>query len=195
MTTESEDKTTKSWMKEAQKGYIRMGLLILINRKPSHGYEIMKEIDNRTKGYWTPTPGGVYPILSDLEKSGYIKGQWETQKNRKLKVYKITNSGQTILKHAIVKQAEIFNSVLSLFQEFARDVLNIEADIKMPDMPSMFSPFLEDKPKTEELKELEKQRTLIIQNLKTHKERLKVIDQRIAKIKKPAKTGTLQSTQ
>jgi len=195
MTTESEDKTTKSWMKEAQKGYIRMGLLILINRKPSHGYEIMKEIDNRTKGYWTPTPGGVYPILSDLEKSGYIKGQWETQKNRKLKVYKITNSGQTILKHAIVKQAEIFNSVLSLFQEFARDVLNIEADIKMPDMPSMFSPFLEDKPKTEELKELEKQRTLIIQNLKTHKERLKVIDQRIAKIKKPAKTGTSQSTQ
>ncbi len=195
MTTESEDKTTKSWTKEAQKGYIRMGLLILINRKPSHGYEIMKEIDNRTKGYWTPTPGGVYPILSDLEKSGYIIGQWETQKNRKLKVYKITNSGQTILKHAIVKQAEIFNSVLSLFQEFARDVLNIEADIKMPDMPSMFSPFLEDKPKTEELKELEKQRILIIQNLKTHKERLKVINQRIAKIKKPAKIGTSKSTQ
>src|SRR5512146_1416139 len=100
MTTESEDKTTQSWMKEAQKGYIRMGLLILINRKPSHGYEIMKEIDNRTKGYWAPTPGGVYPILRDLEKSGFIKGQWETQKNRRLKIYKITKSGQAILKRA-----------------------------------------------------------------------------------------------
>ena len=195
MTTESEDKTTNSWMKEAQKGYIRMGLLILINRKPSHGYEIMKEIDTRTKGFWAPTPGGVYPILRDLEKSGYIKGQWETQKNRKLKVYKITKTGQTILKHAIVKQAEIFNSVVSLFQEFARDVLNIEADIKMPDIPSMFSPFLEDKPKTEALKELENQRAIIIQNLKTHKEKLKVIDQRIAKIRKPEKTGTQQTPQ
>ena len=39
-----EDKTTASWMKEAQKGYIRMGVLILLNKKPSHGYEIMKTL-------------------------------------------------------------------------------------------------------------------------------------------------------
>jgi DNA-binding PadR family transcriptional regulator len=194
MSKESEDKTTQSWMKEAQKGYIRMGLLILINRKPSHGYEIMKEINNRTKGYWTPTPGGVYPILRDLEKSGYIKGQWETQKNRKLKVYKITKSGQAILKQAILKQSEIFNNMENLFQEFARDVLNIEGDIEMPQMPSMFSPFLEDEPKAD-LKTLEHQRAHIIQNLKVSKEKLKTLDSRISEIKKTAKTGTQQPEQ
>ena len=85
MASETEDKTTANWMKEAQKGYIRMGVLILLNKKPSHGYEIMKEINSRTKGFWQPTAGGVYPILRDLEKSGYIKGQWQTQKNRRLK--------------------------------------------------------------------------------------------------------------
>ena len=90
-------------MKEAQKGYIRMGVLILLNKKPSHGYEIMKEINSRTKGFWQPTAGGVYPILRDLEKSGYIKGQWETQKNRRLKVYKITESGEQILKKSNLK--------------------------------------------------------------------------------------------
>src|SRR4030042_2200855 len=115
MASENEDKTTASWMKEAQKGYIRMGVLILINKKPSHGYEIMKEINSRTKGFWQPTAGGVYPILRDLEKSGYIKGQWQTQKNRKLKVYAITQSGDTILRHAIVKQSEIFKNISSLF--------------------------------------------------------------------------------
>ena len=94
MASETEDKTTANWMKEAQKGYIRMGVLILLNKKPSHGYEIMKEINSRTKGFWQPTAGGVYPILRDLEKSGYIKGHWETQKNRRLKVYKITQSGE-----------------------------------------------------------------------------------------------------
>ena len=108
MAAETEEKTTANWMKEAQKGYIRMGVLILLNKKPAHGYEIMKEINNRTKGFWQPTPGGVYPILNDLEKSGYVKGHWETQKNRRIKVYKITKSGETILRHAIVKQAEIF---------------------------------------------------------------------------------------
>ncbi len=71
MASETEDKTTANWMKEAQKGYIRMGVLILLNKKPSHGYEIMKEINSRTKGFWQPTAGGVYPILRDLEKSGY----------------------------------------------------------------------------------------------------------------------------
>ena len=115
-------------MKEAQKGYIRMGVLILLNKKPSHGYEIMKEINSRTKGFWQPTAGGVYPILRDLEKSGYIKGHWETQKNRRLKVYKITESGEQILRKAILKQTEIFNNIGSLFREFSRDVLNVEAD-------------------------------------------------------------------
>src|SRR5512146_7897 len=107
MKPKTEDKTTQNWVKQAQKGYIRIGVLILINKKPSHGYEIMKEINSRTKGFWQPTPGGVYPILRDLERSGYIKGQWQTQKKRKLKVYKITQSGELILKRAIVKQSEI----------------------------------------------------------------------------------------
>jgi DNA-binding PadR family transcriptional regulator len=195
MATESEDKTTQSWMKEAQKGYIRMGLLILINRKPSHGYEIMKEIDNRTKGFWAPTPGGVYPILRDLEKSGYIKGQWETQRNRRLKVYKITKSGQAILKRAIVKQAEIFNNIASLFQEFAHDVLNIEADIQMPQFPSMFSPFLDDKTGPEDIKALEQQRSHILENVKASKEKLRTLDRRITELKKSAKTGSPPSFQ
>ena len=159
MTTESEDKTTSNWMKEAQKGYIRMGVLILLNKKPSHGYEIMKEINSRTKGFWQPTAGGVYPILRDLEKSGYIKGRWETQKNRRLKVYKITPSGELILKHAILKQTEIFNNIGSLFREFSRDVLNVEAsESSMPFMPSPFSAFLEEEANGEEtLKQLEHQ--------------------------------------
>ena len=122
------DRNTKTrqhpnWMKEAQKGYIRMGVLILLNKKPHHGYEIMKEINSRTKGFWQPTAGGVYPILRDLEKSGYIKGHWETQKNRRLKVYKITESGEQILRQAILKQTEISNNIGILFREFSRDVL------------------------------------------------------------------------
>lgn len=193
MISESEDKTTQSWMKEAQKGYIRMGLLILLNKKPAHGYEIMKEIDCRTKGFWQPTPGGVYPILRDLEKSGYIKGHWETQKNRKLKVYKITISGQAILKRAIVKQAEISNNIGNLFREFARDVLNLDADAHIPDIPNMFSSFLEEESNNEtDLKQLEHQRRHMRESLKTTHEKLKLIDKRIAEIKKNAKNDSPQ---
>jgi DNA-binding PadR family transcriptional regulator len=192
MNPETEDKTTQNWLKEAQKGYIRIGVLILLNKKPSHGYEIMKEIDNRTKGFWQPTAGGVYPILRNLEKSGYIKGQWQTQKNRRLKVYKITKSGEAILKRAIVKQAEIFNNLSNLFTEFTREVLNIEpSTVQMPSMPSPFSPFLEEQKKGKEnLQQLEQQRSLVAENIRNMRERLKQIDVKIAEARKDAKSDS-----
>jgi len=186
MTTETEDKTAQSWLNEAQKGYIRIGILILLNKEPSHGYEIMKEFKNRTKGFWSPTPGGVYPILRDLEQLRYIKGQWQTQKNRRLKVYKITNSGEAILKKAIEKQAEISNNINSLFQEFAKDVLNIEvSNTPMPKMPSMFSSFLEDKGNREEnLQKLMVKRKQTEETIKDMRRRLNEIDQMIFETRK-----------
>jgi DNA-binding PadR family transcriptional regulator len=192
MTTENEDKTTANWMKEAQKGIIRMGVLILINKKPSHGYEIMKEINSRTKGFWQPTAGGVYPILRDLEKSEYIKGQWQTQKNRRLRVYQITESGEQILRKAILKQTEITNNIGNLFREFARDVLNIELENwSGPNMPSPLSPFLEEKICAERnLKQLEDEREHIYEAVKTMRNRLKLLDRRIVEIKKEEKTDS-----
>jgi len=186
MKPETQDQTTQNWMKEAQKGYIRMGVLMLLNKKPSHGYELMKEINSRTRGFWQPTAGGVYPILRDLEKSGYIKGHWETQKNRRLKIYKTTQSGDAILKHAIVKQSEIFTNISGLFNEFAREVLNVQTTASMP-MPSPFSPFLEDQKSEVTLQQLEHQRTHLIESMKSMRERLTDIDERIAQLKKQAK--------
>ncbi len=189
MAPEKEDATTANWMKEVQKGYIRIGVLILLNKKPFHGYEIMKEINNRTKGFWQPTPGGVYPILRDLEKSGYIRGEWQTQRNRHLKVYKITKSGQAILRNALVKQNEIFNSLNSLFQEFARDVLNIpQATTPMVQIPKVFSPFLEEEP--DNVQNLEAKRLHTLEALKNMRSQLKQLDGRITELKNGAKPSS-----
>ena len=173
-----------------------MGALILLNKKPSHGYEIMKEINSRSKGFWQPTAGGVYPILRDLEKSGYIKGQWQTQNNRRLKVYKITESGELILRRAILKQAEISSNIGNLFREFARDVLNIEAESFMPHMPSLFAPFLEENPDSEEnLKNLEHQRKHAYEAYKMIQEKLKQFDNRIREIKKQKSNDSPKAAQ
>jgi|SRR5208283_72211 len=192
MTSETEEKTTENWLKEAQKGYIRIGVLILLSKKPSHGYEIMKEINSRTRGFWQPTPGGVYPILRDLEKCGYVKGQWQTQKNRRLKEYKITKAGDLILRRAIVKQAEISDNIGNLFREFARDVLNIENATKsMPNLPSFFTPFLEENPYSEEnLNHLEHERQHTYELLKSMQERLRKIDARLKEIRKQSQNGS-----
>jgi DNA-binding PadR family transcriptional regulator len=181
MPINTEDKTAANWMKEAHKGYIRIGVLILLNKKPSHGYEIMSEIKLRTGGFWKPTAGGVYPILRDLEKTGYIKGEWHKQNNRNIKTYRITEKGKQILRNAIVKQSEIANNINTLFQEFARDVLNIEsAKLPMPVMPSPFAAFLEEENrKATNIKELEQQKRQLKQHAKMMQERLRAIDKEL----------------
>jgi DNA-binding PadR family transcriptional regulator len=181
----SEDKTTANWMKEAQKGYIRVAVLILLNNKPSHGYEIMKEIKDKTRGFYTPTPGGVYPILRSLEKTGYIKGEWHRQNNRNIKTYRITEKGKLILRNAIIKQSEIARNINTLFQEFARDVLNIEPEAcPMPVMPNPFSAFLEEETKkTSSVEELEHQRRQLKQHSRMIQEKLKSIEKELAEAK------------
>jgi DNA-binding PadR family transcriptional regulator len=185
MSTDVNEQTTENWMKEAQKGYIRIAVLILLSKKPSHGYEIMKEIKDKSRGFYTPTSGGVYPILRDLEKSGYIEGGWHTQNNRKIKSYRITEQGLLILRKAVVKQTEIANNINSLFQEFARDVLNVETvGIQTPVMPNPFAPFLQkENLNNADIKELERQRKELGQHAKMIQEKLKTIDKELERAK------------
>ncbi|MBN1245999.1 PadR family transcriptional regulator [Candidatus Bathyarchaeota archaeon] len=180
MRPDIEDITTSNWMKEAQKGYIRVGILILLSKKQSHGYEIMKEIKDKTKGFWRPTAGGVYPVLRSLEKGGYIKGEWTTQNNRKIKTYRITEKGRIILKHAIIKQNEIANNINSLFEEFAKAVLNIEPkNFPIPVMPAPFSEFLEEETR-ESSEKLTRQKKHLINQIKMLQAELQLINKKIA---------------
>ncbi len=186
MHVEDEEKTTADWVKEAQKGYIRVAGLIILNKRPAHGYEIMKEIKDKTKGFWKPTAGGVYPILRDLERTGYIEGEWSTQKNRKRKVYKITETGEAILKRAIIKQSELANSMNTMFQEFARDVLNMEPKkLPMPVLPAPFSAFLEEKSQEseDEIKNLERKRTYLKRTIQMLQKELQTTNKKLAKRK------------
>jgi DNA-binding PadR family transcriptional regulator len=180
----NEEKTAAQWIKEASRGYIRVAVLILLSKQPAHGYEIMKEIKDRTKGLWMPTPGGVYPILRDLEKAGYITGKWSTHRNRKIKVYEITDAGRLIFKRAIVKQSELANSMNALFREFAKDVLNMgPTTLPMPVMPTPFSPFLEEmehEPKSG-TKDLAQKRRYLERTITMLKEELRTTDSELAR--------------
>jgi len=48
-------------------GHLKLVILRLIDEKPRHGYEIIKEIEVRFGGMYSPSPGTVYPTLTMLE--------------------------------------------------------------------------------------------------------------------------------
>jgi DNA-binding PadR family transcriptional regulator len=75
-------------------GGLRLVLLQLIADKPSHGYELIKAIEERLNGAYSPSPGVIYPTLTLLEDLGYTTVA-ESTGGRKL--YSITDAGHEFL--------------------------------------------------------------------------------------------------
>jgi DNA-binding PadR family transcriptional regulator len=68
---------------------LQLLILKLLAEKPRHGYEIIKELDERSKGFYVPSPGMVYPALTYLEEIGHATVAVEGTR----KLYSITDLG------------------------------------------------------------------------------------------------------
>ena len=60
---------------KASRGDVRAAILALLREGPLNGYQIMSEIEERSGGAWRPSPGAVYPALSQLADEGLIAGE------------------------------------------------------------------------------------------------------------------------
>jgi len=74
----------------ARRGDIRAAVLALLADRPMHGYEMIKEIEERSEGAWTPSAGSIYPTLQMLEDEGLIKGEDSEGKRR----FTLTDEGR-----------------------------------------------------------------------------------------------------
>lgn len=77
-----------------QKGDIKYVILDMIKDKPRYGYEIIRALEERSHGFYTPSPGVVYPTLQMLEEIGYVSASERDGK----KTYTITEEGMKFLK-------------------------------------------------------------------------------------------------
>jgi DNA-binding PadR family transcriptional regulator len=74
-------------------GDLQLIALALIAEQPRHGYEIIKLLEEKTEGWYAPSPGMVYPTLTYLEEAGHVTAQTEGAK----KLYTITTEGRAYL--------------------------------------------------------------------------------------------------
>jgi DNA-binding PadR family transcriptional regulator len=59
----------------ARRGDVRAATLLLLEEEPRNGYQLMEEIESRSGGAWRPSPGSIYPALSQLEDEGLIRAE------------------------------------------------------------------------------------------------------------------------
>lgn len=74
----------------AQRGDLEPIILNLLHEKPMHGYEIIRTLEERSHGFWRPSPGSVYPILQFLEEQDLVVSSEQNGK----KTYTITTQGK-----------------------------------------------------------------------------------------------------
>ena len=78
-------------------------LLFLINEHgQTYGYRLIKEIEERSQGYFKFKEGTVYPALRKLENDGLIKGDWKKLPNgQERRYYTMTDRGSELLQHKL----------------------------------------------------------------------------------------------
>lgn len=75
--------------RRASRGDVRAAILALLAEQPMHGYQMIAELDERTNGAWSPSPGSVYPTLQMLQDEGLLESTAEGGK----KVFRLTAEG------------------------------------------------------------------------------------------------------
>ena len=84
--------------KELLKGNTETLLLSLLAEQPMYGYQIVKEMEKRSSGYFQFKEGTLYPALHRLEEGNLVEGQWEGASTGTFRrYYHITAKGQRVL--------------------------------------------------------------------------------------------------
>ncbi|MCP8323625.1 MAG: PadR family transcriptional regulator [Candidatus Methylarchaceae archaeon HK02M2] len=146
------DSTTEEiasfWKSQMQKGYLKLAILFTLSKGPSHGYSLMKSINEFTLGIIAPTAGGIYPALKELEKRKLINGEWEHEEK---KIYYITDKGKDVFRKAVEKHYELASSIRKwTLKELADLQIMEEVEIPTVTMPFIKLLLLNEKASIEE---------------------------------------------
>ncbi|WP_433327252.1 helix-turn-helix transcriptional regulator [Spirillospora sp. CA-294931] len=99
-------------------GRLRLYLLKLLEESPRHGYEVIRLLQDRFLGVYSPSPGTIYPRLARLESEGLVTHELIKGK----KVYSLTDKGRAELERRMDELAELEEEISASASEFAREV-------------------------------------------------------------------------
>lgn len=85
-------------LQQLRKGSTPLIILSVLAEEPMYGYQIMRELEQRSEGYFSMTAALLYPALHQLDLDGLLKSEWQDgQGKRRRKYYSITPKGKKAL--------------------------------------------------------------------------------------------------
>jgi DNA-binding PadR family transcriptional regulator len=90
-------------------GEVRLALLSLLGERPQHGYELMKQLEERSRGMYRASAGTVYPTLAQLEDEGLVLSESRDGK----RIYQLTDAGR----EEVARSAEAIEDIWQRAQQ------------------------------------------------------------------------------
>ena len=182
--------------KTMKKGFVNLFVLLVLNKEPTHGYQIKKLIEERTFGFWKPTDSTIYTILKGMHDKGLIMQNEPADSDESKKVYELTEKGKEMLDLLIQREREMRESLNAIiFSTTEIDNKFMEKSIfdfilsgpKFPRAPHMNNSFMEQFKDsfTQRIEGLPKENQLKILNFQKEfiSHRLEEIEKLISKLK------------
>ena len=95
-------------------------ILSLLAAKPMHGYDMCKELEKRSNGYFQLRHGTLYPLLHKMEKAGLVKSKWgELDSGKPRRYYSLTKKGASYQRDNLASWRELLASLIQLVPEVA----------------------------------------------------------------------------
>lgn len=113
-----------SLMQQLKKGSTPLLVLSVLQEEPKYGYQIMRELEERSRGYFTMTAASLYPALHKLEADKLVISNWRAgDGNRRRKYYTITQKGHDTLSDHAEEWQTFANQLLALIPPSLRQTI------------------------------------------------------------------------
>lgn len=109
------------WHRYPERGWIQFLIMRVLHEKPTHGYQLIEEIEKRSSGCHKLESGSIYTLLRRMEKRGLLSSKWEEVgdgPNRR--IYMLTNKGVEALRMglaAVVRRKKLFDDLVEFYHE------------------------------------------------------------------------------
>jgi len=87
----------RSYVYQSLRGVVEPLLLFIIGELPIHGYELARELERRSEGYFHLTASTLYSALRRLESRGLVSSSWQLVSRQRRRYYELTEKGRQIL--------------------------------------------------------------------------------------------------
>lgn len=102
---------------DLKRGSMSTIILTVLRDGPLHGYQMAREIERRSEGYFDCKEGTLYPALHKLEREGLLRSEWQAAgEQRRRKCYALTAAGERRLAESVAEWRSFATRLLNMIE-------------------------------------------------------------------------------